>query len=82
MSGEWLHFRLRSLQVGYTFPKAWIGRWLQKARVYANVENLFTITSYSGYSPDVNSSDVYSRGFDEFIYPSNRTFMFGLNVTF
>ena len=29
-----------------------------------------------------NSSDVYSRGFDEFIYPSNRTFMFGLNVTF
>lgn len=76
------YFRLRSLQVGYTFPKAWFGGWLQKARVYANVENLFTITSYSGYSPDVNSSNVYSRGFDEFIYPSNRTFMFGLNVTF
>lgn len=76
------YFRLRSLQVGYTFPKAWFGGLVQKARVYVNADNLFTITNYSGYSPDVNSSNVYSRGFDEFIYPSNRTFMLGLNVTF
>ena len=55
---------------------------MKKARVYVNMDNLFTITSYSGYSPDVNASDVYSRGFDEFIYPSNRTFMLGFNVTF
>ena len=76
------YFRLRSLQVGYTFPNAWFHGLIQKARVYFNAENLFTITSYSGYTPDVNSTDVYSRGLDEFIYPSNRTFMFGLNVTF
>ncbi len=76
------YFRLRSLQVGYTFPNAWFHGLIQKARVYVNAENLFTITSYSGYTPDVNSTDVYSRGFDEFIYPSNRTFMLGLNVTF
>ena len=42
----------------------------------------FTITGYTGYSPDVNSSSVYQRGFDEFIYPANRTFMFGVNLTF
>ncbi|WFE86755.1 TonB-dependent receptor [Parabacteroides chongii] len=76
------YFRLRNLQVGYTLPLAWCRGLVQKARVYVNAENLFTITSYSGYTPDVNSSDVYSRGFDEFIYPSNRTFMVGLNVTF
>lgn len=76
------YFRLRSLQVGYTFPNVWFHGLIQKARVYFNAENLFTITSYSGYTPDVNSTDVYSRGFDEFIYPSNRTFMLGLNVTF
>lgn len=76
------YFRLRNLQIGYTFPKAWFNGMIEKARVYCNAENLFTITSYSGYTPDVNSSDVYSRGFDEFIYPSNRTFMIGLNVTF
>ena len=55
---------------------------VQKARIYVNAENLFTITSYTGYTPDVNATNVYSRGFDEFIYPSNRTFMLGLNVTF
>ncbi len=76
------YFRLRNLQVGYTLPAAWFHGFVQKARVYVNAENLFTITSYSGYTPDVNSSNVYSRGFDEFIYPSNRTFMLGLNVTF
>lgn len=76
------YFRLRNLQVGYTLPTAWFHGFVQKARVYVNAENLFTITSYSGYTPDVNSSNVYSRGFDEFIYPSNRTFMLGLNVTF
>ena len=76
------YFRLRTLQLGYTFPAAWFGGLVKKARVYVNMDNLFTITSYSGYSPDVNASDVYSRGFDEFIYPSNRTFMLGFNVTF
>ena len=76
------YFRLRNLQVGYTFPNVLFKGFIQKARVYFNAENLFTITPYSGYTPDVNSSNVYSRGFDEFIYPSNRTFMLGLNVTF
>lgn len=76
------YFRLRNLQVGYTFPNTLFNGLIQKARVYFNAENLFTITSYSGYTPDVNASNVYSRGFDEFIYPSNRMFMVGLNVTF
>lgn len=76
------YFRLRSLQIGYTLPVSLFKGLIQKARVYVNAENLFTITSYTGYTPDVNASSVYSRGFDEFIYPSNRTFMLGLNVTF
>lgn len=69
------YFRLRNLQIGYTIPTYKLHGLVQKARIYFNAENLFTITSYSGYTPDVNSTDVYSRGFDEFIYPSNRTFM-------
>lgn len=76
------YFRLRNVQIGYTFPNSWFKGVVQKARIYVNAENLFTITSYTGYTPDVNASNVYSRGFDEFIYPSNRTFMLGLNVTF
>lgn len=76
------YLRLRSVQLGYTFPQTWFKGAIQHARVYINAENLFTITSYSGYSPDVNADNANYRGFDNFIYPTNRTFMLGLNVTF
>lgn len=85
-SGRYLengsYLRLRSVQLGYTFPQTWFKGAIQHARVYINAENLFTITSYSGYSPDVNADNANYRGFDNFIYPTNRTFMLGLNVTF
>lgn len=76
------YLRLRSVQLGYTFPQTWFKGAIQHARVYINAKNLFTITSYSGYSPDVNADNANYRGFDNFIYPTNRTFMLGLNVTF
>ena len=75
------YLRLRTLQLGYNFPDNLLG-FFKKARVYLEFDNLFTITPYSGYSPDVNANSVYQRGFDEFIYPSNRTYMFGINLTF
>ncbi len=76
------YLRLRNLQLGYTLPRQWFGGVLERARIYANAENLFTITGYSGYTPDVNTSSATARGFDNFIYPTTRVFMFGVNVTF
>lgn len=78
-SGTYL--RLRTLQLGYNFPPNLLG-FFKTARVYFEADNLFTITPYSGYSPDVNATSVYQRGFDEFIYPNNRTYMLGINLTF
>ena len=78
-SGTYL--RLRSVQLGYNLPKNFLGIF-KSARAYIELDNLFTITPYSGYSPDVNASSVYQRGFDEFIYPNNRTYMAGINLTF
>lgn len=52
------YLRLRSVQLGYTFPQTWFKGAIQHARVYINAENLFTITSYSGYSPDVNADNA------------------------
>lgn len=76
-------FRLRNVQLGYTFPNRWFQDKIQKLRVYVNAENLFTITGYSGYTPDINNSEsATSRGFDNFVYPTNRVFMLGLNLTF
>lgn len=75
-------FRLQTLTVGYTiqyFKK--LG--LNKVRVYATGENLFTITGYSGVDPEVNTSGLGSPGIDRFnFYPRPRTFSFGLNVAF
>lgn len=55
------YLRLRSVQLGYTFPQTWFKGAIQHARVYINAENLFTITSYSGYSPDVNADNANYR---------------------
>lgn len=74
--------RLRSIQVGYTLPRSIFRDKVQKIRVYANIENLFTITNYSGYTPDINSGDATSRGFDNFVFPVNKVFMIGLNLGF
>lgn len=76
------YLRLRNLQIGYTIPTTVFNNLIQRARVYVNAENLFTITGYSGYTPDVNASSSLSRGFDYHIYPVNRVFMLGIDVTF
>lgn len=75
-------FRLRNVQLGYTFPNRFFQDKIQKLRVYMNAENVFTATGYSGYSPDINSGDATSRGFDNFVYPTNRVFMLGFNLSF
>jgi TonB-linked SusC/RagA family outer membrane protein len=86
--------RLKTLELGYTLPVSWMQKAkLQNVRIYTAMENLFTLTSYSGYTPDlgVNTGlgadgsgldNVMSRGCDDGRYPLARTFTFGLQVTF
>jgi len=74
-SGAYL--RLKNAQIGYTLPenltkKAHIGR----LRFYVSATNLFTITKYSGYDPEVGGGVDYGN------YPQSRTFTFGLNANF
>jgi TonB-dependent starch-binding outer membrane protein SusC len=53
-------------------------------RVFGTVNNLATITDYSGYDPDVTArrSDPLTPGVDFAAYPRSRTWVVGLNVTF
>jgi len=78
------YFRLRTFQIGYTLPKSVTSKiGLQKFRVYALSENLFTITGYSGYDPELgsnNSGNVF--GVDRGVYPQARSFVFGINANF
>jgi iron complex outermembrane receptor protein len=78
-------FRLNNMTLGYTFNTNAIG-WLKQLRLSVTGQNLFVITDYSGYDPEVNQDKsiarVQSYGIDHQSYPRARTVVFGLNVTF
>lgn len=76
------YLKLRNLQLGYTINKPFKG--VSSIRAYVTMNNLFTITDYSGYDHEVNSfgSDPSLRGVDSGGYPQARSAAFGVNLTF
>ncbi len=81
------YFKIKTIQLGYTLPKEMINRaGLQKIRVYLSVNNLVTLTHYTGFDPEIggtfSAQNHGSYGVDNGIYPQARTFLAGLNVTF
>jgi TonB-linked SusC/RagA family outer membrane protein len=74
------YLRLKILQVGYTLPARLIERiGISRVRVYVTAENLFTLTDYTGYDPEVGGG-VY--GIDKGQYPQARTILGGVQVQF
>ena len=79
------YIRLKNITLGYTFPSKLINKWgLDNLRIYANIQNLLTITGYDGYDPEIGAStaspNVY--GLDNGRYPSPTVYSFGLNISF
>lgn len=77
--------RCSDITLNYILPKVWMKRiGFQNTSVFASVKNAFVITGYSGYDPEVNSFafDGLRRGIDMNAFPSMRSFVFGVNVTF
>lgn len=83
--------RLRNLTVGYTIPKQQLsklaGNVLTSARIYIAAENLFTVTNYNGFDPEVSTLDgtkgesfIFRRGMDNFQLPQPRIFMAGIQI--
>jgi TonB-linked SusC/RagA family outer membrane protein len=80
------YFRLKTLQVGYTLPQSLLSKAdIHRVRIFVSSYNLFTITKYTGYDPEVGLSTVGNTdsglGIDYGVYPEARTFMVGLDVT-
>ena len=74
--------RARNIQLGYTLPQSLTKKvFVSRLRLYAQVENAFTLTKYSGCDPEV-SGGFREVGVDRGVYPQNRTVTFGLNLTF
>ena len=79
------YIRLQNVSLSYTFPKKWIEHlYLSNVKLYMNIQNLFTITKYDGYDPEVGSlyGDALKNGIDYNRYPSPRIYTFGINVSF
>ncbi|MFT4565501.1 MAG: TonB-linked SusC/RagA family outer membrane protein [Saprospiraceae bacterium] len=87
------YFRLRNIQVGYTLPKSLLDKWnIRKIRVYGSAQNLFTISDYSGYYPEIgrtfddearvvdNNNLLFFSGIDQSSYPAARTILIGIQI--
>ena len=81
------YLRLKNVALGYTFPKSIIKKlYLDNLRVYCNLQNVWTLTKYDGYDPEIGASTTdangYVFGLDNGRYPSPFTCTFGVNLSF
>ena len=75
-------FRIRNLQLGYTFDKALISKiGLKALKAYFNIQNLKTWKHNTGYTPEFGGSAI-AFGVDNGSYPVPAIYTFGLNITF
>lgn len=76
------YLKVDNLTLGWTLPVK-DNRFISSLRVYASGQNLFTLTSYSGMDPEVNTTGVWDAGIDYCdFYPTVATMLVGINVTF
>ena len=83
------YLRVRDISLSYNFGENIVEKLsISGLRIYGNLKNWFTITNYTGYSPEVNrslggvDSVALTQGVDYGTYPQAKTFSVGLNVEF
>lgn len=84
------YFRLRNAQIGYSLPDTLLDKIkVSKLRLYVSAINLFTISDYSGYYPEIGRNGrggqdqvQFNLGVDEGVIPTPRTFQAGLQISF
>lgn len=86
------YLRLKTISLGYTLPKEWLRKvYIESLRVYVGAKNLWTITDYSGYDPEVGDQDTsgtnLTRGVDGLstwdpTFPNSKEFYVGVQLSF
>lgn len=87
-SDRWIekgdYVRMKNLQLGYNFPKNMLKQTkvVESCRLFAGVQNLFTLTKYSGYDPEISGGDIFGKGNDNGHFPPVRSFNAGVQISF
>ena len=79
------YLRIKTLSLSYTLPQNWTNKLrMNNLTVFGTAQNLYTLTNYSGFDPEVNAygASNVQLGVDYGTYPQSRTIIFGLNVEF
>lgn len=87
-SSRWVengsYLRLKNITFGYRLPQQFLNKiGFSQARIYVSANNLLTITKYTGFDPEASiGNDAVAAGVDRGIYPSSKSFLMGLDITF
>ncbi|MCG6187251.1 SusC/RagA family TonB-linked outer membrane protein [Maribellus maritimus] len=79
------YLRFKNITLSYYVPKKLLRNLsIDNLRVYSNIQNMWTITKYTGFDPEVGASQTNDNvsGLDNGRYPSPRIYTFGLSITF
>lgn len=78
------YLRVKEVLLAYNLPKALLAKWkMERVRLYVRAQNLFTITKYKGWDPEVNADYQASNiniGQDFYSAPQFKTVVFGVNI--
>jgi TonB-linked SusC/RagA family outer membrane protein len=75
------YLKIANITLGYNLPDRWFNGYVRNVRVYASGQNLATITKYKGYNVDF-AGGTFTPGYNYSSYPTPRTLMFGMNLSF
>ena len=79
------YLRFKNIQLAYSLPKSMVSKFARNIQFYVSGQNLFTVTKYSWYDPEVNtlgSGNSINQGIDYFGYPTAKSITFGLRCGF
>lgn len=75
------YFRIQKVQLGYIIPQKWTEKiHIREFRIFGSIDNLWTLTNYTGYDPASSSGAPIGAGIDYGVYPASRVYTFGFSL--
>ena len=76
-------FKIKQIQLGYTFPKNWMKKLcVGNLRIYRSMDDYFTFTKYPGFDPEAAANSTSGMGIDKGSYPCSKKVVLGFNIEF